>query len=206
MINTSLSALVLVALAAVSSGETHRSTAAHNLTSQDRAQIAELGIRPVHAGAISVRTLSTEHHDAQLDRLRELGRSPVQLAPSGICDSLVAQPDGTALCTGHADGPFGAGIPMRMTLTARFEERGEGRYGLVVYNTKSLEAKSLFGWTELVKPQGLKLSLDLVPNGDHWTETTRSGVGMSSHTDSAERLGEKLTMLDRWLATDLARR
>lgn len=200
-------ALTVVTLAAIAPGEQHRSTAAHNLTAEDRNQIAELGIRPLHAGGVSVRSLPIDHRDAQLRRLRELGRSSALLAPSGICDSLVAQPDGTALCTGHADGPLGSDVPMRMTLAARLEERGNGRYSFVVFNTKPLEAKApIFGWTELVRPQGLKLSFDLAPGDDRWTATTRSGVTMTSHTDSAERLGVVLTKLDDWLAIDLARR
>ena len=47
---------------------------------------------------------------------------------------------------------------------------------------------------------------DLTPGTDRWTATTRSGVTMTSHTDSAERLGVVLGKLDDWLATDLARR
>lgn len=198
-------ALVVAILGLISSGEQHRSTATRTLTQDDRAHIAELGIQPLHSGAISVRSISAEHREAQLDRLRALSHAPVALAPSEICDSLVAQKDGSALCTGHADGPIGD-VAVRMSLAARFEEHGEGRYSLVVFNTTPLEAKGLFGWTELAKANSLKLSLDLAPNGDHWSETTRMGVTMSSHSDSAERLGEKLTKLDAWLAGDLARR
>ena len=127
-----------------------------------------------------MRSLSIDHRDAQLGRLRELGRSSALPAPSGICDSLVAQPDGTALCTGHADGPLGSDVPMRMTLAAPGGAQ-QRPLPFVVFNTKSLEAKApIFGWTELVRPHGLELSLDLTPGTDRWTATTRSGVTMTS--------------------------
>lgn len=205
MLLSSATALVITAFALVAPPEQHRSTAARNLTADDRARIAELGIRPLHAGGISLRGLSTEHKDAQISRLRGLSRAPAQLAPSDICDNLVQQSDGTALCTGKTDGPIGD-VAVRMTLAARLEEKADGQYSFVVFNTKPLEAKGLFGWTELVKANGLKLTVDLQPNGSYWTETTRMGVTMSSHEDCAERLGEKLAKLDAWLAGDLARR
>jgi hypothetical protein len=202
----SLPSLILVGLAALSPTEQHRSTAAKNLTSDDRARIAELGIRPLHAGAISVRTLATDHRNAQLSRLRALSHSPAQLAASDICDTLVAQPDGTAYCTGHADGPLGSTVAMRMTLAARVEEKAAGRYSFIVFNTKPLEAKGVFGWTELAKPNALKLEVDLDPADGQWNATTRMGVTMSSHADTAERVGAVLRKLDGWLANDLAGR
>jgi hypothetical protein len=202
----SLPSLVLVAFTAIAPSEQHRSTATKNLTTEDRARIAELCIRPLHSGAISVRTLPTDHRDAQLSRLRDLSHQPAQLAPSDICDTLVAQPDGTAYCTGHTDGPLGSTVAMRMTLAARLEESAGGRYSFVVFNTKPLEAKGLFGWTELAKPNALKLAVDLDPTDCQWNATTRMGVTMSSHADSAERLNAVLRKLDGWLASDLARR
>lgn len=198
-------ALVLTVFATLGSAEVHRSTAARNLTAADRAGIAELGIQPLHAGGVALRKIPAAHKDAQVTRFRELAAMPVKLAPSDICDSLVAQSDGTALCTGRADGPFGD-VPVRMTIGARTIERPGGGYSLVVFNTKPLEAKGLFGWTELAKANAMKLSFDLEPRDDHWEASTRMGVTMSSHTDSAERIGDVLTKLDTWLATDIARR
>lgn len=203
---THISAVILAAHAAIApSPQEHRSTAKHTLTQDDRAHLAELGLRPLHAGAISVRPIASSRRAAHLDRLRELGRAPAQLAASEICDELAPLSDGTAVCTGRTDGPMGQ-VRVRMTIATRLEDRGDGRVSFVVFNTRPLEAKSLFGWTELAKANGVKFSLDLEPTEDHWTETTRMGVTMSSHVDASERLGEKLVKLDRWLASDLAAR
>jgi hypothetical protein len=143
--------------------------------------------------------------EKQIGRLRDLVRSLELVAPSGICDSVVARGVGVAACTGTADGPIGQ-VPVRMNIAARLDSIADGSLTLVVFNATALEAKGLFSWTTLVRPEELMLVVHFVPEGDHWRACSRMNVTMASHPDAAPRLLDKIALLDNWISRDLATR
>lgn len=179
-----------------------RSTMDHNLTSADQANIRELGIGQPHAGAVVIRKIS-KNEGRQMERLQELATGLDGFLPAGLCDRIVAQGAGRALCMATTEGPLGS-LPARLPMEARFERREGGATRLVLRNARSLEVKFLFSWMEIVKPNNIQVAFDLLPQPDGYLLYTRVGVILSKREDTAEKLCTLLLKLDTWLAKDLA--
>jgi hypothetical protein len=180
-----------------------RSTFDHNLTSDDRASIGELGLgQQVQAGAVVIRKIS-KNDGKQIERLRQLVAALDGFKPAGLCEKIVGQGFGRALCTATTEGPLGS-LPVRLPMAAKLEPHDAGTR-LTLRNERSLEVKVLFSWMEIVRPNNIQLAFDLMPQPDGWLLYTRVGVNLAKRQDTADKLCKLLLKLDTWLAQDLAR-
>jgi hypothetical protein len=193
------------ALPKLAQGATIRRTSeGGTLTPDDRFRLRGLGLPTMHSAAVVLHEIPRTDAARQVARLRTLARSLDQFAPSDVCDHLVATGDSRGLCTGHVDGGFGK-VSVRMPVAAKLTEGAGGSLRLVVFNPQPMEAKPLFGWSEIVPPGGLKLAYDLFPTEEGWLVYTRVGVQMSAHEGSAKTISEALLKLESWLTRELAR-
>jgi hypothetical protein len=179
-----------------------RSTMEGNLTAADRESIRELGFGRLHAGAVVIRKIMT-NHGQQLARLRDLVSAVEGFKPAGLCDKIVRQGVGRGICHAQVEGPIGA-VPLRLPLAAELFDAEAGGQQFLLRNVRSLEVKPLFSWTEIVKPNGMKVAIDLFPQPDGWLVYTRVGLAFSDHENAAEKLLAALLQLDNWLAQELA--
>ena len=83
-----------------------RSVADGSATAQDRASLHGLGAQSLHAGVVLMHKIP-KRNEAQLKRLRALVSAVDGFAPSGACDEIVREGNGSGLCAGTADGPLG---------------------------------------------------------------------------------------------------
>ncbi len=174
------------------------------LTADDRGRLRALGLGKMHSAAVVLHHIPKTDAARQISRLRMLAHRVDGFDPSGACDRITAEGDGTGLCTGSVDGPLGR-IPVRMPVAARLTESGDGSVHLLISNVRPMEAKPLFAWSPVVAPGHLKVAIDLYPTDDGWLVYTRVGVEMSDHESSAKTISDALLKLDAWLSRDLSR-
>ena len=174
------------------------------LTPDDRARLRALGLGRLHSGAVVLHKIPRRDPSRQLARLRRLVRAVGGFAPSEACDGIVTTGDGTGLCTRSVDGPLGR-VPVRMPVSAKLAEEASGAVRLVITNHQPMEAKPLFGWSEVVAPGRLKVVYEMYPCDDGWLVYTRVGVDMKAHEGSAKTISDALLKLDAWLTRELAR-
>jgi hypothetical protein len=179
-----------------------RQSTNNTLTAEDRARLGALGLRSLHAAAVSLYKIP--RRDGQMRRLRALAHAVGGFSPSEACDGIVTQGDGVGLCTGSVDGPLGR-IPVRMPVSARLSEGPDGSIRLVISNDRPMEAKPLFGWSQIVAPGHLKVVYDMYPAEDGWLVYSRVGVEMSAHEGSAKTISDALIKLESWLTRELAK-
>lgn len=181
-----------------------RSSGAGNLTKDDRARLAALGIGTIHSGAVVMRKIPKVESGRLLGRLQKLAKNLDAFAPSGACDAIVSEGENAGLCTGSVDGPIGR-IPVRMPVSAKVAPHGDGSVRLVIENTRAMEAKPLLAWSKVVDPGKLKLVYDLYPTDDGWLVYARVGVDMSAHESSAPTITAAILKLESFLTRDLAK-
>jgi len=173
------------------------------LTADDRGRLRALGLGKMHSAAVVLHHIPKTDAARQIARLRVLAHRVDGFDPSGACDRITSEGDGTGLCTGSVDGPIGR-IPVRMPVSARLTESADGSVHLLISNVRPMEAKPLFSWSPVVAPGHLKVAVDLYPTDDGWLVYTRVGVEMSDHESSAKTISDALLKLDSWLSRDLA--
>jgi hypothetical protein len=172
------------------------------LTQDDRDRLQGLGLGKLHASAVSLHRIPKR--PGQMARLHALVHAVGGFSPSEACDGIVTEGDGTGLCVGSVDGPLGK-VHVRMPVAARLTERADGSIRLVISNHRPMEAKPLFGWSEIVAPGHLKVVYDMFPTDDGWLVYARVGVEMSAHASSARTISDALLKLESWLTRELAR-
>src|SRR5205823_848269 len=96
----------------------------------------------------------------QLARLRMLAHALDQLGPSEACDGIVVLGDGRGLCNGQVDGPVGK-VSVRVPITATMTEGANGSLSVVFANPAPMEAKGVFGWSDVVAANRLKVAYDM---------------------------------------------
>jgi hypothetical protein len=181
-----------------------RSSLEGNLTQDDKQRLRALGLGTMHSAAVVLHRIPKTDAARQLARLKKLSQRVDGFAPSGACDGITSDGEGTGLCTGSVDGPLGR-IPVRMPVAAKLTEGGDGSIHLLIHNLRPMEAKPLFSWSPVVAPDHLKVMVDLYPTDDGWLVYTRVGVEMSEHESSAKTISDALLKLDSWLSRELAR-
>ena len=175
------------------------------LTADDRVKLARLGVANPTSAVVVVRHLARSANGGELARLRSLASAPAQLAPSGACDQILPRGEGQGYCAGHVSTAVGS-APARMPIAASVVEGGPDTLQLVVRNSGPLEVKPLFSWSTVVAPSRLVVAYELAPEPDGWRVTTRVGVEMLAHADSAKQITDTLLKLDAWLTRDLMSR
>ncbi len=180
-----------------------RSIADGSITAQDRSSLRALGPRSLHAGVVLLHKIP-RRDDVQQKRLRKLSSAVDGFAPSGACDAIVREGNGTGLCAGTADGPLGK-VPVRMPVAARLDDGANGSLHLTIWNPRALEIEALLSWSPVVAPDHLKMQIDLFPVADGWLVYTRIALEMSEHTGSAKEIADAMEKLDRWLVRELSR-
>ena len=181
-----------------------RTSAENTLTPEDRFRIRALGLPHTHAAAVVLHKIRRADGGRQLLRLHELVLSLDKFAPSDACDAIVATSASKGLCTGHVDGPIG-NVPVRMPVSATLTEAEGGALHLVMTNHLAMEAKALFGWSQVVAPNHLKVAYDMFPTDDGWLVYVRVGVEMSNHEGSVKTISDALMKLESWLTRELAK-
>lgn len=181
-----------------------RTSEGGTLTADDRFRLRGLGLPSMHSAAVVLHEIPRTDGARQIARLRTLARSLDQFAPSDVCDRIIATGESRGLCTGRVDGGLGK-VSIRMPVAAKIIEGTSGALRLVVFNPQPMEAKPLFGWSEVVPPGGLKLAYDLFPTEDGWLVYARVGVQMSAHEGSAKTISDALLKLESWLTRELAK-
>jgi hypothetical protein len=181
-----------------------RTSEGGTLTPDDRFRLRGLGLPSMHSAAVVLHEIPRTDGARQMARLRSLVRSLDQFAPSDVCDHLVATGESRGLCTGRVDGGFGK-VSIRMPVAVKLTEGAGGSVRLVLFNPQPMEAKPLFGWSEVVPPGGLKLAYDLFPTEEGWLVYARVGVQMSAHEGSAKTISDALLKLESWLTRELAK-
>ena len=193
------------ALPRLAQGATVKRTLADGtLTADDKFRFRALGLPHMHSAAVVLHKIPRTDGARQVARLRTLVRSLDQFAPSEACDGIVATGEAKGMCTGHVDGPIGK-VPVRMPVAAKLTEGQNGALHLVISNHLPMEAKPLFGWSEVVAPGGLKVAYDMFPTEDGWLVYVRVGVQMSAHEDSSKTISAALLKLESWLTKELAK-
>jgi hypothetical protein len=180
-----------------------RQLANNTLTQDDRMRLNALGLGTLHSAAVSIHKIPKRDVE-QIARLRSLARAVGGFAPSEACDGIVTEGNGTGLCTGSVEGPFGK-VPVRMPVSAKLQESSDGRVLLTISNDRPMEAKPLFGWSEIVAPGHLKVVYEMFPADGGWLIYTRVGVEMSAHKSSAKTISDAMLKLESWLTRELAR-
>jgi hypothetical protein len=181
-----------------------RSSLDGTLNADDRSRLGALGLGKMHSAAVVLHRIPKTDQARQVARLKKLVRSVDGFAPSGACDGITSEGEGTGLCTGSVDGPLGK-IPVRMPVAAKLTESDGGAMHLAISNMRPMEAKPLFSWSPVVEPGHLKVVVDFYPEGDAWLVYTRVAVEMSEHESSAKTISDALLKLDAWLSRDLAK-
>jgi hypothetical protein len=191
------------ALDQLSRGASIRRQSTNNtLTQDDRARLRGLGLGNLHASAVSLHKIP--RRAGQMARLHALVHAVGGFSPSEACDGIVTEGDGTGLCLGSVDGPFGK-VHVRMPVAAKLTENADGTLHLVISNHRPMEAQPLFGWSEIVAPGHLKVVYDMFPTDDGWLVYARVGVEMSAHEGSARTISDALLKLESWLTRELSR-
>jgi len=180
-----------------------RSLADGSATPQDQNNLHALEAQSLHAGVVLMHKIP-KRNDAQAKKMQHLAQAVDGFAPSGACDAIVREGNGTGMCAGTADGPVGK-VPVRMPFATRLSDGAGGSLHLAIWNPRPMEAKSLFSWTPLVSPDHLKMQVDMYPVTDGWLVYTRIAVNMREHHCSAKQIAAALEKLDRWLVSDLSR-
>jgi len=181
-----------------------RSSHDGTLTPDDRFRLRALGLSALHSGVVALHKIPKTDASRQIARFRKLARAVEGFSPSGACDEIVAEGEGSGLCTGSVDGPLGK-VPVRMPFAAKLTEGEDGSLHLLMRNMRPLEAKPLFSWSPVVAPDHMKFAVDLYPTDDGWLVYTRIGVDMSAHESSAKTITDALVKLDTWLSRELSK-
>jgi len=188
----------------VKGGTVRRSSQDGTLTQDDKQRLRALNLSTLHSAAVVLHRIPKTDAARQIARLKKLSQRVDGFAPSGACDGITSDGDGTGVCTGSVDGPIGR-IPVRMPVAAKLTESADGSIHLLIHNLRPMEAKPLFSWSPVVAPEHLKVMVDLFPTDDGWLVYTRVGVEMSDHASSAKTISDALLKLDSWLSRELAR-
>jgi hypothetical protein len=181
-----------------------RSSADNTLTPEDRSRLRALNLPHAQSAAVVLHKINRTDGPRQIARLNALVRSVDKFAPSDACDGIVATGESRGVCTSHVDGPVGK-VAVRMPVAAKLTEGQGGVIRLVMTNPLPMEAKPLFGWSEVVAPQKLKVVYEMFPMDDGWLVYVRLGVQMSKHEGSAKTISDALLKLEGWLTKELAR-
>jgi hypothetical protein len=185
-------------------GVVTRTLADGTLTADDRFRFRALGLAHAQSAAVVLHKIKRTDGARQIARLRSLVRSVDQFAPSEACDRIVSTGESKGLCSGRVDGPFGK-VSVRMPVAARLTEGADGAFRLLISNPLPMEAKPLFGWSQVVAPGGLKVAYEMFPTDDGWLVYARVGVEMSAHEGSAKTISDALLKLESWLTRELAK-